>query len=437
MKQKSSAFFKIILTFLFGKFKKITMRFKKTKTMKDIMTVYYSEAKSARLTGKKVAWITSGGPVEPLIAMDVIPVYPENHGAMIGASKMGGGLCEKAETMGYSSDLCSYARSDIACATVNGGPIGGLPKPDMLICCNNICGTVLKWYEVQARYFNVPLFIFDTPFCHTEYTQEAAKYVRSQIDEYFAFLENTCKKKFNYDRLNEVLLCSFQGQALWQEILMTATNKPSPITAFDAFFHLALIVTLRGTQEVIEYYTALLATMKDRVARGIGAVPNEQYRLLWDNIPIWHRMKWLSKKFASHNACLVADTYTSAWCSTSKYINIEKPIDSMAEVYTRIYLNIGVDEMAKMVIEMIDKYDVDGVVLHSNRSCKPYSFGQLDIQKIVEKERGIPCLMIESDMTDERSFSESQVSTRIDAFMEIIKERKGESKSTKGISHQI
>jgi benzoyl-CoA reductase/2-hydroxyglutaryl-CoA dehydratase subunit BcrC/BadD/HgdB len=36
--------------------------------------------------------------------------------------------------------------------------------------------------------------------------------------------------------------------------------------------------------------------------------------------------------------------------------------------------------------------------------------------------------MIESDMTDERSFSESQISTRIDAFMEIIKERKETSK---------
>ena len=71
--------------------------------MKDYMMVYYSDAKSARLTGKKVAWITSGGPVEPLIAMNVIPIYPENHGAMIGASKMGGRLCEMAETMGYSA----------------------------------------------------------------------------------------------------------------------------------------------------------------------------------------------------------------------------------------------------------------------------------------------------------------------------------------------
>ncbi len=98
----------------------------------------------------------------------------------------------------------------------------------------------------------------------------------------------------------------------------------------------------------------------------------------------------------------------------------------MAEAYTRIYLNIGVDEMAKTVIEMIDKYQADGLVMHSNRSCKPYSFGQLDIQRIVEKERGIPSLMIEADMVDDRSFSESQIATRIDAFMEIIKERRKE-----------
>jgi len=134
-----------IVLFFLAKIKKLALHFKKKKKMKEIMMIYYMEAKSARISGRKVAWITSGGPVEPLIAMDVIPVYPENHGAMIGASKMGTDLCEKSESMGYSSDLCSYARSDIACATVNGGPIGGLPRPDMLVCCNNICGTVLKW----------------------------------------------------------------------------------------------------------------------------------------------------------------------------------------------------------------------------------------------------------------------------------------------------
>jgi bcr-type benzoyl-CoA reductase subunit B len=397
---------------------------KSEKKMREIMTTYYIDAKMARQNNKKVAWITSGGPVEPLIAMDIIPVYPENHGAMIGASKMGVDLCEKAEAMGYSNDLCSYARADISCATVNGGPIGGLPEPDMLVCCNNICGTVLKWYEVQARYFNVPLFIYDTPFCHTEYTEEIKRYVQRQIEEYILFLEGICGRKMDQDRMKEVGRISFAGQRLWQEVLDTAINKPSPITAFDAFFHLALIVTLRGTQQTIDYYRELRDEMKERSKAGIGAIPNEKYRLLWDNLPIWYRMKWLSKKFAEHDACLVADTYTSAWCASMKYIDENNFIGSAPEGYTRSYLNLGVDKMAEIVLAMIDKYEVDGIVMHSNRSCKPYSLGQYDIQKIVERERGIPSLMIEADMVDERSFSESQIETRIEAFIEMIRGNK-------------
>ena len=394
------------------------------KKMKEIMTAYYFEAKMAGETGKKVAWITSGGPVEPLIVMDVIPVYPENHGAMIGASRMGAALYEKAEAMGYASDLCSYACSDIACAPINGGPIGGLPRPDMLICCNNICGTVLKWYEIQARYFNVPLFILDTPFCHTEYTREMRKYVSRQIDEYLRFLEEHCGKKYDYDRMKEVGKLSVTGQKLWQAVLDTTMHKPAPMSAFDAFFHLALIVTLRGTQQAVDYYEMLLAEMKKRIADGIGAIPNERYRLLWDNLPVWYRTKWLSEKFAAQDACLVADTYTSAWCGSLQYVDENNFLETMAECYTRIYLNIGVDEMAKTVMAMVDKYEVDGIVMHSNRSCKPYSLGQYDIQRIVEKQKGIPSLMLEADMTDERKFSESQIETRIDAFIEILQEKK-------------
>lgn len=397
-------------------------KMKSAKKMRDIMTTYYMDALTARENKKTVAWITSGGPVEPLIAMDIIPVYPENHGAMIGASKMGEELCSKAEDMGYTSDLCSYARSDIACAVAGGGPLGGLPKPDMLICCNNICGTVLKWYEIQARYFKVPLFILDTPICHTGYSPEIAVYVRQQISEYVLFLEQTTGRSFDHDRMKEVGQLSLEGQKLWQKVLNTTANKPSPMSAFDAFFFLALIVTLRGTQTAVDFYGELVTEMEDRVARGIGVVPDERYRLLWDNLPVWYSLKWLSNKFSAQNACLVADTYTSAWCSAINYIDIDNYLDSMAQAYTRIYLNIGVDQMADQVLDMIKFYGVDGFVMHSNRSCKPYSFGQLDIMNIVREKAGIPVLLLEADMVDPRNFSLSQTETRIDAFMEILKQ---------------
>lgn len=397
-------------------------KIKSAKKMRDIMTAYYLDAMTAAQNNKQVAWITSGGPVEPLLAMDIIPVYPENHGAMIGSSKMGEDLCIKAEDMGYSTDLCSYARSDISCAVVNGGPIGGLPKPDMLVCCNNICGTVLKWYEVQARYFNIPLFIFDTPMCHTEYTWEISTYVQAQVTEYIDFIEGITRKKFDYDKMARVGRLSLEGQLLWQKVLNTTAHKPSPMSAFDAFFFLALIVTLRGTRTVIDFYHELILEMEDRIDKGIGAATNEKYRLLWDNLPIWYQLKWLSNKFFDQQACLVADTYTSAWCSAIKHIDPDNFLSSIGEAYTRIYLNIGVDQMIKQVLEMIKFYDVDGFVMHSNRSCKPYSFGQMDIMKEVRRQAGIPVLMLEADMVDPRNFSQSQAETRIDAFMEIIKQ---------------
>jgi benzoyl-CoA reductase/2-hydroxyglutaryl-CoA dehydratase subunit BcrC/BadD/HgdB len=224
----------------------------------------------------------------------------------------------------------------------------------------------------------------------------------------------------DFDRLKQVGRLSIRGQQLWRSVLDTTQHKPAPMSAFDAFFHLALIVTLRGTQVAIDYYEALLAELKERIAAGVGAVPNEDYRLLWDNLPIWYRTRWLSEKFAGHNACLVAATYPAAWCSALDYLDEEDFLNTMTEAYARIYLNIGVDQMAEKVLRMIDQFAVDGVVMHANRSCKPYSFGQYDIRRTIADRRSIPTLLIESDMVDQRCFSESQVENRIDAFMEML-----------------
>ncbi len=184
---------------------------------------------------------------------------------------------------------------------------------------------------------------------------------------------------------------------------------------------MALIVTLRGTQEAVDYYRQLRDEMQERINQGIGMVPNEKYRLLWDNLPVWYRTKWLSEKFASHDACLVADTYTSAWSGVLPYIDENNFLETMAVAYSQVYINVSLDIMIDTLRRLIKKYDVDGLVMHSNRSCKPYSLGQYDLQKIVMEELKIPTLILEADMVDERSFSESQIETRIDAFMETLK----------------
>jgi bcr-type benzoyl-CoA reductase subunit B len=387
-----------------------------TEQMKQLITNYYIEAKTTK--EKPICWITSGGPVEFLIAMGVIPVYPENHGAMCGASKIAVGLAEVAESMGFSQDLCSYARLDIGGAATQDGAIpGGLPKPDFLLCCNNICGTVTKWYEELSRFWDVPMFLFDTPFIHKSKPEHATEYVKQQCLELIEFLEKHTGKKWSDDRFAEVAMLSVEGVDLWKEVLQTAESRPSPFTCFDAFIHMAPIVTLRGTQEVVDYYKLLRDEMRERVANGVGAVADEKYRLIWDNIPIWYEMRNLGNLFASNRACLVADTYTTAWAVD---IKIEDPLTSMADAYTKVYLNISIDLMLDQLIALMERYSADGLVMHSNRSCKPYSLGQYDLSRAVTERTGKPALIIEADMTDSRAFSEAQTRERVEAFIESL-----------------
>ncbi len=390
-----------------------------TRAYRRLMTAYYFMVKHPKWFGKQVAWITSGGPVEPLYAMGVLPFYPENYGAMCGAFRMSIPLCEAAEHKGYSRDLCSYALTDLGSSFTGRGPLGRLPKPDFLVCSNNICGTVMKWYEIQARAFNVPLFFLDTPFFHDHIHEHAVQYVERQMEGYIAFLEEQTKRPFSEKRFQQVCSRSFEAITLWKEILELSRQHPAPFAAFDAFIHMAPIVTLRGTHWAARYYRKLKRELEKRVRKGVGAFAREEIRLIWDNIPIWYDIRNLSKMLSSRGAVLVADTYTSAW--SLDQINSDQPLKALARAYATIHLNQGLEYKIQKIANLIKNYDAHGLILHSNRSCKPYSLGQYDLKRAVSEATGRPALIIEADHTDSRNYAPAQVEKQIQIFLEIIR----------------
>ena len=80
--------------------------------------------------------------------------------------------------------------------------------------------------------------------------------------------------------------------------------------------------------------------------------------------------------------------------------------------------------MADRILDLIKRFSADGLIIHSNRSCKPYSLGQYDIRRIILEKTGIPSLVLEADMTDARVYSDAQIKTRVEAFMETLQNRK-------------
>jgi benzoyl-CoA reductase/2-hydroxyglutaryl-CoA dehydratase subunit BcrC/BadD/HgdB len=57
-------------------------------------------------------------------------------------------------------------------------------------------------------------------------------------------------------------------------------------------------------------------------------------------------------------------------------------------------------------------------VLHSDRSCKPYSIGQVDLKERLAGELGIRVLLLEADHSDPRAWAREQGENRLAAFME-------------------
>jgi bcr-type benzoyl-CoA reductase subunit B len=399
-------------------------RLKSFAKMRELMTNYYLAAKVAENRHQKVAWVTSGAPVEFLHAMDVVPIYPENHAAMCGASKMAVELQQASEDKGYSMDLCSYARTDIGSILTGKSPVLGLPRPDFMVACNNICTTVVKWYEVVSRFYQVPVFMMDMPFLHKGLEEHIVDYVADQMKAYVRFLEERTGTEFDYDRFLEVLYKSRETATLWKGILETCTSVPAPMSCFDAFVHIAPIVTLRGTQECVDYYSLLKTELEERVRDGVGAVQEERYRLLWDNLPIWFNLRGLSERLAEWKACLVAATYADSWCarifSVEASMRIETILSEIAKTYLVPYINSNFDDRVQLLKGMVEKYGANGFLMHSDRSCKPYSLGQYVIRDEVTRETGVPGLVIEADMNDSRQWAEGPTLTRIQAYLETL-----------------
>jgi benzoyl-CoA reductase/2-hydroxyglutaryl-CoA dehydratase subunit BcrC/BadD/HgdB len=327
-------------------------------------------------------------------------------------------LSDAAEREGWSRDLCSYARTDLGSVLTSRTPVGRLPPPDLLACCTNICQTVLYWYRALADHFHVPLVLVDTPFVYGSAPPHHVAYVRGQLEELIAVAERVSGRRIAAGALAEVAAKAREGSRLWGECLATARHRPAPWTGFDGFFHMAPIVALRGTEACNAYYRMLRDELRDRVRRGVGGIREERHRLLWDNLPIWFAVRELSTALAERGFNFVCTSYTNAWAEAGSRVDPADPLGSAAAAYTHVILNQDLPNRLGILSRLVREYSVDGAVLHSDRSCKPYSLGQVDLKDRLARELGIRVLLLEADHSDPRAYAAEQAGNRLTAFME-------------------
>ena len=392
--------------------------------LKELITGYYRELQQASDDpDRQVAWCSGTGPVEILRAMDLAVYFPENHAALIGASRQSGLYIPRALQEGFSQFANSAMASDIGAMLEGDSPlvsvhgIAGPPPPDVLTYNTNYGSQLIRWFEYYGRHFNKQVLGLHPPASLHEVGELEVGVSTRQMLQMVEKLEKQCGRKLDYDKLASVVRESNKCTRLWGEILALCRHVPSPLTFFDTLIHLAPAITMRGTPAAVEYYTLLKAEVQDRVANGVAAVPGERFRFYWEGPPIWPALRPLADLFLNHQVAVVASTY----CSIAAFPGIDpkNPIESMAAVYSSIFHNRSDAWKEDRLVKYFNDYGVDGVVYHEGRTTPSQSNVRFGLEVRLGKRTGLKALVLEGDTHDLRLFSMSQVVQKLRDFIEI------------------
>lgn len=383
----------------------------------SLIKKYYNDALMAKQNGEKVGWVTSNFPQEIIQAMDLWVIYPENHSATVAVMGEDTECCKAAEAAGFSNDICSYAKVNIGYCFENTLVTELIPQPDYLLCCNNICHQLLKWYRYLEQRFQIPLILIDIPY-NTEYETDQIRldYIKTQFKEAISSLESITGKKFSNDKLCEVMRISNQSGRLWNQISDLLIKNTTALKGTDLFNYMGLVVCQRGKKETV----AALQLLYDELKQKNEKYENQNridwnYRILYEGICCWPGLIKLSVSFARYGINMVGAIYTNAY-------GIEyETFDDMLKAYTYVPNAVSMERARDMRIKEIRKKNCDGILVHMSRSCKIWSGIMFEMVRQIRETTSIPIVTFDGDQADKQCFSEAQYDTRLQGFYELMK----------------
>ena len=405
-------------------------RLKTAKLMKKVMADHFYEIDAAVKAGNpKVAWCTSVGPAELLRAMGFVVYFPENHAAILGATRTATDYIPVANAAGYSPEICSYLTADVGAYLQGFTPLAkiydgieSIPKPDVLVYNTNQCRDVKDWFEWYARRWDVPCLGIESYVNVGEVTETHVLGISGQFKKLAADLTAITGNKLDEDKLAETVWLSRKCSDLWKEVLEMAAHKPSPLTFFDGTIHMGPAVVMRGTQVAVDYYETLLQELRGWVDEGVAAVPGEKFRIYWEGMPIWGKLRENAELFLRLNTAVVASTYCNSWIFSA--LDGNDPWDSMARAYTELFIVRDDDYKEDYFIKMKEIFDYDGVIFHDAKTCPNNSNCRYGLPQRLQEKAGVPFVTIDGDLNDLRCYSEEQAITKIEAFIEQLGDRK-------------
>jgi benzoyl-CoA reductase/2-hydroxyglutaryl-CoA dehydratase subunit BcrC/BadD/HgdB len=390
---------------------------KSTAASMELVHKYVERIVTAKDEGKWVATHGTQQPLEIYEAMGVRGLFIEFWGVvsnLVNMDSVPEALSVSAST-GTPGEVCSFFRNMDGLMHA-----GKWPHTDFMLYATSSCDNV-KAYHTLGRRYGIPSFGMERPYL--PYTPKALEHWKNEHKRLIAFLEEKTGKKLDYDRLKETVRLSYRLTELSLEIDRLARHVPCPLSA-ECFGGVLIALRLMpGTQEAVDFLTELRDEMQERVDKGIGAVENERFRVIWSCFtPFWDPtlLDFMQKKYG---AVSVGEVLAN-WRGEAKWML--DPDDPLGNLAYKTQLAPGncqyasSQDWASNVIDQARRLKADGAIFNNNWGCKQASgLGRL-VGDDLMRHCKVPSVTLDVDVIDATFVTRAEIEGQLDSFFEML-----------------
>lgn len=251
-------------------------------------------------------------------------------------------------------------------------------------------------------------------------------------------------RRFDDEKFIHAVINDCNASSLWAEICCLNQAIPAPMDekSMYPFFNLSAIN--RHRKEVTDLYKELRDEVKDRIARGVAALPTERCQVFGDSPPPWSSLDIF--RYLEEYSCVPVGSFYifnlhGVWeedeqgnrlaRKTPEQLGIKMNTrEDTTRVIADWYLSMPYWKQTyfpelknDIMLKMVRQWKCEGVIMHYNRGCHLTTMGAPET-RLALVEAGVPVLTYEGNMADAAEFDSVHTRTRIDAFMESLVMRK-------------
>jgi len=420
----------------------------------------YKRSVEAVKAGEPTAWVMVNYWLADALfnAMDVAIVYPESYSAACAAMGAAQPYLDRCDEEGFPTHMCGYARNcigytarmmnDLGGEIPPEAPMGGMPKPAVLVSRGLSCDAGFKWFQALGRYLDVPMWTLEMPIPGVDeglsegVFNQNIQFIVKELRELVKFLERVLSKKMDWDKLSETVHDLEEIGQVWHETNELRKSIPCPMHSRDFWSCMNGVTTPTGDlKKKLELYRNLYDEVKYRVENKIGSVAQEKYRVGFTELPPWHSLS-LFDTLAERGWNFAVETWGYHPPIPMDLTGVNDPLERLARIsYGGLITSSfqGALQAGEYMgflgypnLEYAKEYKLDGFFLHPLLTCRAASAHLWYVQDRLMQKLKVPSLLIEGDIVDIRLFDLADALKKTEAFEEIMDHYK-EVRKTEGM----